>query len=100
MNIEKNDIWQLIEHHYFELENNKGLSDVLDEYSNYVKETFTKIDDEVNKIMTNFESFWLNEEEKQNGITEKYLDFVRKEIEREITNVVNKKLEHWANVTS
>jgi hypothetical protein len=100
MNIETNDIWQLIKHHYFELENNKGISDALDEYSNSVTEMFTKIDDEVNKIMTNFESFWLNKEEKQNGITEKYLDFVKKEIEREITNVVSKKLEHWANVTS
>jgi hypothetical protein len=100
MSTEKNDIRQLIEHHYFELENNKSISDALSEYSNSVTEVFTKIDDEVNKIMKNFESFWVNEEEKQNGITEKYLDFVRKEIEREITEVVNKKLEHWANVTS
>ena len=100
MSTEKNDIRQLIEHHYFELENNKSISDALSEYSNSVTEIFTKIDDEVNKIMKNFESFWVNEEEKQNGITEKYLDFVRKEIEREITEVVNKKLEHWANVTS
>jgi hypothetical protein len=100
MSTEKNDIWRLIEHHYFELENNKGISDSLNEYSNSVTEVFTKIDDEVNKIMTDFESFWLNEEEKQNGIKEKYLDFVRKEIEREITEVINKKLERWANVTS
>ena len=100
MSNEKNDIWQLIEHHYFGLENNKGIADALNEYSNSVTEVFAKIDDEVNKIMTNFESYWLNEEEKQNGITEKYLDFVRKEIEREITNVINKKLEHRANVTS
>jgi len=100
MSTEKNDIRQLIEHHYFELENNKSISDALSEYSNSVTEVFTKIDDEVNKIMKNFESFWVNEEEKQNGITEKYLDFVRKEIEREITEVVNKKLEHWVNVTS
>jgi len=100
MSTEKTDIWQLIEHHYFGLENNKGISDALSEYSNSVSEVFTKIDDEVNKIMANFESFWLNEEEKQNGITDKYLDFVRKEIEREITNVVNKNLERWANVTS
>ncbi len=88
----------LIEHHYFELENNNGISSALDEYSKTVNYIFFKIDDEVNKIMTNFESFWLNEEEKQNGITEKYLNFVRKEIEREITNVVNKKLERWTNV--
>ena len=100
MSTEKNDIRQLIEHHYFELENNKSISDALSEYSNSVTEVFTKIDDEVNKIMKNFESYWVNEEEKQNGITEKYLDFVRKEIEREITEVVNKKLEHWVNVTS
>ena len=100
MSTEKNDIQQLIEHHYFELENNKSISDAVSEYSNSVTEVFTKIDDEVNKIMKNFESFWVNEEEKQNGITEKYLDFVRKEIEREITEVVNKKLEHWVNVTS
>ena len=100
MIIKKNDIWQLIEHHYFGLENNKGISDALNEYSNSVTEVFTKIDDEVNRIMTNFESFWLNEEEKQNGITEKYLNFIKKEIEKEITDVVNKKLEHWANVTS
>ena len=100
MNTEKNEIWQLIEHHYFELENNKGISIALAEYSNLVTEVFTKIDDEVTKIMKDFESFWLNEEERQNGITEQYLDFVRKEIEREITDVVNKKLERWANVTS
>jgi hypothetical protein len=100
MNFETNDIWKLIKHHYFGLENNKGISEALNEYSNSVSEVFTKIDDEVNKIMTNFESFWLNEEEKQNGYSEKYLDFIRKEIEREITNVINKKLERWANVTS
>ena len=98
MSTEKDEIWQLIEHHYFELENNKEISNALNEYSNTVNYIFFKIDDELNKIMTNFESFWLNEEEKQNGITEKYLNFVRKEIEREITEVVNKKLEHWANV--
>ena len=100
MNDEKNDIWQLINHHYFGLENNKGISLALDEYSNSVTEVFAKIDDEINKIMKDFESFWLNEEEKQYGITEKYLDFVRKEIEKEITDVVNKNLERWANVTS
>ena len=100
MNVETNDIWQLIKHHYFGLENNKGISDALSEYSNSVSEVFTKIDDEVDKIISNFESLWLNEEEKQNGITEKYLDFVRKEIQQEITNVVNKKLERWANVKS
>ena len=96
MSTKKNEIWQLIEHHYFELENNKGISDTLNEYSNTVSNIFNKIDEEVNKIITDFESFWLNDEEKQNGISEKYLAFVRKEIEREITNVVNKKLEHWA----
>ena len=100
MKTEANDIWQLIKHHYFELENNKGISEALNEYSNSVSEVFTILDDEVNRILTNFESVWLNEEERQNGITEQYLEFVRKEIEREITNVVNKKLEHWANVTS
>ena len=100
MSTEKNEIWQLIEHHYFELENNKGISNALDEYSNTVSNIFFKIDEELNKIMTDFESFWLNDEEKQNGISEKYLEFVKKEIEREITNVVNKKLEHWANVKS
>ena len=100
MKIKKNDIWQLIEHHYFGLENNKGISEALNEYSNSVTDVFAKIDDEANKIVTNFESFWLNEEERLNGITEKYLDFIKKEIEKEITNVVNKKLERWANVTS
>jgi hypothetical protein len=98
MSTVKDEILQLIEHHYFELENNKGISDALNEYSNTVNNMFFKIDEEVNKIITNFESFWLNELEKQNGISEKYLEFVRKEIEREITDVLNKKLEHWANV--
>jgi hypothetical protein len=98
MSTVKDEILQLIEHHYFELENNKGISDALNEYSNIVNNMFFKIDEEVNKIITNFESFWLNELEKQNGISEKYLEFVRKEIEREITDVLNKKLEHWANV--
>ena len=100
MSTEKNEIWQLIEHHYFELENNKRISNALDEYSNTVSNILFKIDEELNKIMTDFESFWLNDEEKQNGISEKYLEFVKKEIEREIANVVNKKLEHWANVKS
>ena len=100
MIIEKNEIKHLIEHHYFDLENNKGISDTLNEYSNTVNKVFFKIDDEVNKIMTNFDSFWLNEEEKLNGFSEKYLAFVRKEIEKEITEVVNRKLEHWANVNS
>ena len=100
MSTENNEIWQLIEHHYFELENNKGISNALDEYSNMLSDVLFNIDEEVSKLMQDFESVWLNEEEKRNGISERYLEFVKKEIEREITNVVNNKLEHWANVKS
>lgn len=47
-------MWQLSEHQYFELENKKGISKVLSEYSNSVNNIFLKIDNELKKIMTDF----------------------------------------------
>jgi len=91
----KNEVKQLIEHHYFELENNKGISDALNEYSTFLSNILMKVDDEVNNIMLDFDSYWINEQEKKTGISKEYLEFVKTEIEKGIINVVNTKLNRW-----
>jgi len=92
----KNEVKQLIEHHYFELENNKGISNALNEYSISLSNILMKVDDEVNNIMSDFESYWINDQEKMTGISKKYLDFVKTEIEKEIVRVVSQQLKYWS----
>ncbi|MCH7516700.1 MAG: hypothetical protein IIB08_06195 [Bacteroidetes bacterium] len=92
----KKEVKQLIEHHYFELENNKGISDALNEYSISLSNILMKVDDEVNNIISDFESYWINDQEKMTGISKKYLDFVKTEIEREIVSVVSQQLKYWS----
>ncbi len=92
----KKEVKQLIEHHYFELENNKGISDALNEYSISLSNILMKVDDEVNNIISDFESYWINDQEKMTGISKKYLDFVKTEIEREMVSVVSQQLKYWS----
>lgn len=92
----KKEVKQLIEHHYFELENNKGISDALNEYSISLSNILMKVDDEVNNIISDFESYWINDQEKMTGISKKYLDFVKTEIEREIVSAVSQQLKYWS----
>jgi len=92
----KNEVKQLIEHHYFRLENNKGITDALNEYSIFLSNILMKVDDEVNNIMSDFESYWINEQEKVTGISKEYLEFVKTEIEKEIVSVVNQQLKYWS----
>ena len=96
MRMNKKEVKQLIEHHYFELENNKGISDALNEYSISLSNILMKVDDEVNNIISDFESYWINDQEKMTGISKKYLDFVKTEIEREIVSVVSQQLKYWS----
>jgi len=96
LRINKKEVKQLIEHHYFELENNKGISDALNEYSISLSNILMKVDDEVNNIISDFESYWINDQEKMTGISKKYLDFVKTEIEREIVSVVSQQLKYWS----
>ena len=96
ISMDKNEIKQLIEHHYFELEKNKGIADALNEHSIFLSNILVKVDDEVNNIMSDFESYWINEQEKMTGISKEYLEFVKTEIEKEIINVVNTKLNRWS----
>lgn len=94
MNI--NEVKQLIEHHYFELENNKGISDALNEYSISLSNILMRVDDEVNNIMSDFESYWINDQEKMTGISKKYLNFLKTEIEKDIVSVVSQQLKYWS----
>ncbi len=96
LRMNKKEVKQLIEHHYFELENNKGISDALNEYSISLSNILMKVDDEVNNIISDFESYWINDQEKMTGISKKYLDFVKTEIEREIVSVVSQQLKYWS----
>ena len=96
MRMNKKEVKQLIEHHYFELENNKGISDALNEYSISLSNILMKGDDEVNNIISDFESYWINDQEKMTGISKKYLDFVKTEIEKEIVSVVSQQLKYWS----
>lgn len=94
MNI--NEVKQLIEHHYFELENNKGITDALNEYSISLSNILMRVDDEVNNIMSDFESYWINDQEKMTGISKKYLNFLKTEIEKDIVSVVSQQLKYWS----
>ena len=96
MRMNKKEVKQLIEHHYFELENNKGISDALNEYSISLSNILMKVDDEVNNIISDFESYWINEQEKMTGISKEYLEFVKTEIEKEIVSVVSQQLKYWS----
>ncbi len=96
MSMHKNEVKQLIEHHYFGLEKNKGISDALNEYSIFLSNILMKVDDEVNNIMSDFESYWINEQEKMTGISKEYLEFVKTEIEKEIVSVVSQQLKYWS----
>ncbi|GMR25355.1 MAG: hypothetical protein BMS9Abin39_0647 [Ignavibacteria bacterium] len=94
--MQKNEVKQLIEHHYFGLGKNKGISDALNEYSIYLSAILMRVDDEVNNIMSDFESYWINDQEKMTGISKEYLEFVKTEIEKEIVGVVSQQLEYWS----
>ena len=96
LSMNKSEVKQLIEHHYFELEHNKGISDALNEYSISLSNILMKVDDEVNNIISDFESYWINEQEKMTGISKEYLEFVKTEIEKEIVSVVSQQLKYWS----
>ena len=63
LRMNKKEVKQLIEHHYFQLENNKGISDALNEYSISLSNILMRVDDEVNNIMSDFESYWINDQD-------------------------------------
>jgi len=50
----------------------------------------------VNNIMSDFESYWINDQEKMTGISKEYLEFVKTEIEKEIVGVVSQQLKYWS----
>lgn len=90
------EVKQLIEHHYFGLGNNKRISDALNEYSIFLSSILMRVDNEVRNVMSDFESYWINEHEKTTGISKEYLEFVKAEIEKEIVSVLNQQLKYWS----